>query len=116
MNYKAPGKLVPLQVYCPFRSQNFSCISRDQNRLRKRVVVGQENSFNGRIKSFSRLYYQPAIRFTSFHQSHVTGKQRIPRRLSKIHSELIGIASEDLLIENIEENSKIVEETAAIAR
>lgn len=85
MNYQKPCKLVPLQVHCPFSTGSFSrLISRDEKRLRLNNTKRSKSILDTCVKSFSRLYYQPMVRFTSFHQEMIIGKIRIPRKLMPI--------------------------------
>ena len=87
MNYQKPVKLLPLQFLCPFQSrkQNARLISRDEIRLIRREDIKNKSILDTCVKSFTRMYYQPAIRYTSFHDSKVTGKVRQPRRLTPIN-------------------------------
>lgn len=86
MEYKKPVKLMPLQFHAPFTTKStMRLISRDQARVRLSSHRPRISVLDACIKSFPRLYYQPALRQSSFHVSLITGKTRIPRKLEPLN-------------------------------
>ena len=89
MNYKKPNRLPPLQLHCPHLTYNNSrLISRDEARINGRLVIKNVKSIDTFVKSFPRMYYQQAVRSSSFHQSYITGKTRVARKYDLSHLEI----------------------------
>ena len=94
MEYRKPRKLVPLQLYLPYKSQDSSrrLISREQEfkfGYRGRSVQSTVSSKTCEvIKSFQRLNSRPSLLFTSFHQKQLIGKNKKPRKLPPLNSSI----------------------------
>ncbi|CAG9331681.1 unnamed protein product [Blepharisma stoltei] len=87
--YSKPTRLVPLQLYSPFQSTApfRRLISRDQERLRAKSFKTSNDNTNknqnrgDNVMSFTRLYSQPAVIFTSLHERQILGRIRKPKNL-----------------------------------